>query len=474
MMRFMIVAPLALLTTFAAAQPVGQLPAHSVLGRGATPGPAIALPWSSISQVLSAKTFGADPSLSDNTTQFTAALAQAKITGQTLYIPGGTGAVYLTDKITYTAGVNNQPGIVCEPGTTLKKKTANADPIFLVGDATGNSYTQIPDFFSGCVLDANSSGGDGVVAYDLIRTQSTNLRVKNAVNGIHLYGGIIVTFYSPMVSANTTGFKIETFTSVAGGVPNIITLNSPIIVDNTLVGLYYRGGNQLFVNNSEIEGNGTNGNANAGGAYIEAVSAGVGAVFNGGWFESNAGGFNLWFNGGNNSASFPQFINSPLAANDVKITAGTYSLTSPICVAAKTVNINETTVSSGNAITDPQCTNITYSSTRTRIISAALNSKVNLIDTPYNHGAVSSGTLIPDATNGRSQLMVANGAFTLSPPASPSEVFLQIYNSPLAGAITTSGFSKVTGSYASTNGLAYLFRITKTQNYSLLEILPAQ
>lgn len=80
-------------------------------------------------------------------------------------------------------------------------------------------------------------------------------------------------------------------------------------------------------------------------------------------------------------------------------------------------------------------------------------------------GTQSSGTYTPSVAAGsNSKAIVNNGAFTLAPPSpSSGEVIhltMFITNGASAGAITTSGFTKVTGdSFDTTNGNDFLCRI---------------
>lgn len=94
--------------------------------------------------------------------------------------------------------------------------------------------------------------------------------------------------------------------------------------------------------------------------------------------------------------------------------------------------------------------------------------------TPYNAGTKSSGTFTPDPANGNQQYCTNGGAFTLAPPSSATSIVLEVLNNGSAGAVTTSGFTKVTGSFTTTNGDKFACNIVKTQNYSLLQIQALQ
>ena len=109
-------------------------------------------------------------------------------------------------------------------------------------------------------------------------------------------------------------------------------------------------------------------------------------------------------------------------------------------------------------------------------MSLALNTALTggFTSSSYNLGTVTSGTVTPDPTNGNLQHMTANGAFTLAVPTASGEytIAIEVLNGASAGAISTSGFTKVNGdSYATTNGNKYIFQITKHKNYSLLTIV---
>ena len=73
-------------------------------------------------------------------------------------------------------------------------------------------------------------------------------------------------------------------------------------------------------------------------------------------------------------------------------------------------------------------------------------------------GTISSGTVTPDPANGQFQAYTANGAHTLAPPSiaigKTSVIQLVITNGASAAAITTSGFTTVTGDTPTTANTA--------------------
>ena len=94
--------------------------------------------------------------------------------------------------------------------------------------------------------------------------------------------------------------------------------------------------------------------------------------------------------------------------------------------------------------------------------------------TPYNAGTKSSGTFTPDEANGNLQYAVNNGAHTLAPPSNNCTLVIQYTNDASAGAVTTSGFTKVSGSFTTTNGDDFMCYICKNNSKSHLNIVALQ
>lgn len=87
--------------------------------------------------------------------------------------------------------------------------------------------------------------------------------------------------------------------------------------------------------------------------------------------------------------------------------------------------------------------------------NASSNLTAGYTASSYNLGTVSSGTVTLAAANGNIQHMTNNGAFTIAPQSSPSTIALEITNGTSAGAIATSGYTKVVGSFGTTSGAVY-------------------
>ncbi len=99
--------------------------------------------------------------------------------------------------------------------------------------------------------------------------------------------------------------------------------------------------------------------------------------------------------------------------------------------------------------------------------------------TAYNLGTQTTGTTTPDPANGNFQRAVNGGAHTLAPPSvgggDSVSMTIQYTNNGSAGTITTSGFTKVTGSALTTvNGDDFMFFISVCNGFSLLNVVALQ
>jgi len=99
---------------------------------------------------------------------------------------------------------------------------------------------------------------------------------------------------------------------------------------------------------------------------------------------------------------------------------------------------------------------------------------VGFAATAYNAGTKSSGTYTPDEANGNYQYAVNGGAHTLAPPTNTCSLVIQYTNNGSAGAVTTSGFTKVSGSFTTTNADDFMCYITKLGTFSHLNIVALQ
>jgi hypothetical protein len=92
-----------------------------------------------------------------------------------------------------------------------------------------------------------------------------------------------------------------------------------------------------------------------------------------------------------------------------------------------------------------------------------------------NFGIMQSGTLTPYPHSGNFQHGQNNGAHTLAAPPASCTMILEYTNGGSAGALTTSAYTKLSGDTLTTvSGSKFLLYITKTQNYSNLNVLALQ
>lgn len=89
-------------------------------------------------------------------------------------------------------------------------------------------------------------------------------------------------------------------------------------------------------------------------------------------------------------------------------------------------------------------------------------------------GTVSSGTVTLDPGDRPLQHYTNNGAHTLAPGSNGGAILLEILNSGSAGTITTSGFTKVTGSFTTTSGHKFHCSVVVGNAYSSLTIVALQ
>lgn len=95
--------------------------------------------------------------------------------------------------------------------------------------------------------------------------------------------------------------------------------------------------------------------------------------------------------------------------------------------------------------------------------------------TATDAGTKSSGTYTPDPQVNNFQYAVNGGAHTLAPPATDCCMVVQYTNNGSAGAITTSGFTMVTGdTLNTTNGNDFFCHITRCNGFSHLHVTALQ
>lgn len=95
--------------------------------------------------------------------------------------------------------------------------------------------------------------------------------------------------------------------------------------------------------------------------------------------------------------------------------------------------------------------------------------------TPYNAGTKSTGTYTPAASDGAMQYAVNGGAHTLAPQTTDGVIIVQYTNNASAGAITTTGFDKVTGDpFTTTDGDDFVCVLTVVNGFQVLNVTAMQ
>lgn len=116
-----------------------------------------------------------------------------------------------------------------------------------------------------------------------------------------------------------------------------------------------------------------------------------------------------------------------------------------------------------------------YSVSATNINTGTVPSGNGIAGTSFFMGTMSTGTMTVSPNSGNFQHYTNNGAHTLGVPTATCTLILECTNGASAGAITTSSWTKLTGdTYVTTNGSKFLFYITRSQNYSNLNVLALQ
>jgi hypothetical protein len=157
---------------------------------------------------------------------------------------------------------------------------------------------------------------------------------------------------------------------------------------------------------------------------------------------------------------------------------GDQSLFQTIAVSGQDSVVADTTT---DTLTLAASTNIVITTNATTdTVTVATDADVLLADTadvltagfattPYNAGTQTTGTFTPNEVNGNMQYAVNGGAHTLAPPTNNGTIIIQYTNNGSAGAITTSGFTKVSGDApGTTSGDDFLANITKINGFSHL------
>jgi len=93
----------------------------------------------------------------------------------------------------------------------------------------------------------------------------------------------------------------------------------------------------------------------------------------------------------------------------------------------------------------------------------------------FSAGTKSTGTYTPAPADGNFQVATNGGAHTLAPPSTSCSIVIHYTNNASAGAITTSGFTAVTGdAFTTTNTHEFVCVVTKVNDVSVLNVTALQ
>lgn len=132
------------------------------------------------------------------------------------------------------------------------------------------------------------------------------------------------------------------------------------------------------------------------------------------------------------------------------------------------------TVSNSLTLSGTDGTTVTFPASSASMAALNLEDQVltgGVVVTSKDLGTVSSGSVTPDPGDRPQQHYINGGAHTLAPSANVGSILVDITNNGSAGAITTSGFTKVAGdSFTTTNGHKFRCHISVGNGGSLLSV----
>lgn len=183
------------------------------------------------------------------------------------------------------------------------------------------------------------------------------------------------------------------------------------------------------------------------------------------------------FTGGSTTTTLPYELHQPTSASAVTTWSTSGTVLGMNLASGFAGNFVDFHVNGGASVFSVSYTGAISGATLSgaSLTSATLGSGVGFSATSYSGGTISSGTYTPASTNGNFQHITNGGAFTLAPPSTVCTIIVEVLNNGSAGTITTSGFTKVTGdALTTTNGSKFQCFITKSQNYSSLNVVALQ
>lgn len=246
--------------------------------------------------------YGADNTgVADASTAIQAAIDAAAVDGGWVFIPGGTykvntGLICPLNVSIFGAG---RRGTILKAGAAITIiKYIGVIPLSL----PTHKDVDTPHLAENLFLDGN---GVGLIGLHIDETQFWDVRLVTAQNfvdaGFEFKRAVSGGGEYLRSMENGTGFRFRNGVSTIYGPgfdlpPNHVTLHRCIAFHNSYRGVDYVGGRGLTLDHCGVESNGTDGDEDAGGVYIEANSStpgGYGSVIRSGWIEANYGGYQI-------------------------------------------------------------------------------------------------------------------------------------------------------------------------------------
>jgi hypothetical protein len=325
---------------------------------------------------INVKDFGAmGDGVTNDTVAIQSALDAAILQKRSVFFPAGN---YMTDTINVPNNWLNQFDIVGEgmTNTVLQKLTADGGDLFVLGSATQTTFLAGLKMSNLTFRGIIGNTGSAVKAYDCVRSSFSSCIMSDSIIGFNLLGGISLHLTDIITSDNQIGLNLDHFSSNAGGGwPNLIVCDHCMFVDNSKWGVNFVKGRMLKLNDCDIEGNGTSGDATTGAVSVSGVGSegdlvnSIGLMANGCWFEANKGDASVVLSSGNNSLNECYFIANPQAIYDIHIKGGRYALKNCEGDTSKTYNVYEEAAILNGIMENSIFYNLHYNPIKTRVVT---------------------------------------------------------------------------------------------------------
>jgi hypothetical protein len=369
-------------------------------------------------KVIDLRDYGLSTSASaaTNTAAFAEALTAAQTARVGLFVAEGD---YPCDSTTIARTTQNtQVSIFANPGGRARfiKDSADGQGLFQLSTATPSGYMALQRFsnivFQGFAGDSPFS----LRGYDLARCLFDNCQFNGALTGLDLKGGIGNSFFACTMDGNAIGVSAKKYTGGYDGWPNLNSFTECRIINNTSWGVDFNDGLLLALKTCDVEGNGTNGDANTGGVSVgnaigskDGITAPGLVATDGCWFEGNSGNAAVRWESGQNTVRDSFFVGNANATYDSRSIGGNYNISNCVYSNNKTNNhYDDATVASGNYFRENyHLGGITIDAAKTML------QDLTVITTPSVRATTTAGIKVRDSAN-----RVIINAFTSGTPDS--------------------------------------------------------